>query len=297
MTIPNNPAGRLKVLFDVFHANDQPRPLTDWWNVVAGEIAPEGDAYSVRAEAGALLRDVEQAARALPPEDDPIALLAERPVWARSIFGWGLLDAPNQHETAASLIPRNAINALNGLAGVLRRDAPEFALVGDPAALVEDLDRVQKRLTELLLAVTADGDLPEASRRSIAQALVRAVDDLTYVRLRGLARLHHDVQTAHIESVAAVEAPAVQADAERLTRVRQWVGALLEVVVAVERLVVPTATTIAVAVTSGDLPTAIAAGVTARVALGAGASAAHRQLPPGGADTDELDDIPDQQGE
>jgi hypothetical protein len=286
--IPNNPAGRLKALFEVFHANDGSRSLTDWWQVVAAQVADNGDPYSVRAEAGALFRDVEQAARALPAEDDPSALLAEREVWARPIFGWSLLDAANQPIRAEGLISRRSINALNGLAGVLRRDAAEFKILADPVAVAEELERLRVQLSELLLAVSNDRDLPDESRRFIAHALVRAIDDITYVQLRGLASLHHDVRTAHIESVSAADAPVVRDDPERLKRVRRWGDALLEVVTTIEKIVVPTATTVAVALASGgDLPSALAAGTASRLALGVRPSGAQRQLPAGGSEDDD----------
>ncbi len=290
--VPDNPAGRLRSVFRVMHSDGGAHSVSSWWQLVAEEVAPEGDVHAVRAEAAALFRDVELVSDLFTAEDERDAYLYHREAWSQGVFSWGL-NSKNPNNTAVpyqaeQIVTAESVRWLSAISSILHRDAPEFRVnAGVDADTI--VAKVAGDLRQMLGEVKASEDLLHPTlRAAIIRRITTALDDMTYVRLRGWHSLHQDVSAVEVTFAATEQAPAVYANEPLRLRVHEWVVAAREICVEVERIVVPTATGLAVAIATSDVATGLGALVTARGAIeyaaSRGRSSQQGELPPGDGD-------------
>jgi hypothetical protein len=275
--VANNPAGRLRDVLNLFDALGGEHQLNHWWGRIAEQIGKDLDAISVRAEAGALLRELELAVQALPEEDNPQLLLGKRHMWARPIFGIGTTD---ENYKASDLADAEGLIALNNLHAILRREAPDYAMRSDAELLDSTLDDVREDLTKLVREVTELGEaIPGVLRARLLRGLGRALDDIAFVRFRGYGRLYENLVAAEAETRAVAGHPQI---VEHLDQINAVADQLKRAVVSVEQLFLPFAAGVTYGLITGDVLGAIGVTISGRRALGPGKSATSPlQLPPG----------------
>lgn len=279
INIGTEPAGRLRNVLQVFRGGDQNRSLTEWWIYAAPLLASGGDHLSVRAEAGTLLRDVELAIRALPIDDNQEQYLELREKWGLPIFGHGLNDAPASKFGPGSLVDSGAFNMLSSLSSILRRDTPDFETLVEPGEIDSRLDEIYSKLGHLLVEAQSDPTIPSTWRRRVSTVLISAMEDITFVRFRGLSRLSFDTSAANAEiTKVADEARAIDPQGTLAKRTLSWIQNIRDIVVAVEQVVIPTATFFTVAVGTHDIQTAITSALASRLALASRSSSPLKEI-------------------
>jgi hypothetical protein len=181
---------------------------------------------------------------------------------------------------------------LSSLSSILRRDAPEFIPLASPEEIADRLQRVYDRLGNLLIQIQTEqyDDTLGLLRPRIISAVVSTMEDITFVQMRGLARLVYDATAAEAE-IVRTEAQIGEAapHGSLRTRVLGWVETIKDVVVNLEQIVTPAATFATVAIGTHDITTALAAAAASRIRLTPGNQAstsdtvenrAPKELPP-----------------
>lgn len=296
IAVPDNPAGRLRALFGVVHDAGDTHTVTSWWQLIAETVAPEGDVHSVRAEAAALFRDVELTADLFSADDERDAYLFHRTEWSKGIFAWGLestqRDGNNAVYKAEEIVSAESVRWLSAISSILHRDAPDFRLKADIDADTI-VAKIAGDLRQLLADIKgAEDSLHPALRAAIVRRITTALEDVTYIRLRGWQSLHRNSAAVEVTLSATEQAPTVQADEPLRERVKQWVETARIIVTEIERIVVPAATGVAVAISTSDVAVGLSALVTARGAIEYAAARGRvesgpdpRELPPSEGDS------------
>lgn len=289
--VPNNPAGRLQRVLSSFHLDDEERSVAQWWDLICENCAPRSDSLSIRAEAGALLRDVDTAIEYLSPDDDKASYKRQRGAWSKAVFGWGL-NARHDNGSVwtypgTTVADPESVRWLSSLSSILRRDAPESSLRGSDEEIDSVLESTLERTDQLVQSiVAAGGELPPELRAALLRAVLDVRDDVVFVRLRGWRRLYSSAAANEATLSTVAEDVSVSATSGKLDLIKGWASIAREICVEIERIVVPTATGIAVAIGTSDVAAGLGAGITARLAIGGGSSGGNSeggppQLPAG----------------
>jgi hypothetical protein len=281
--VANNPAGRLRDIFAVFHEMSGSKTHSEWWSEAAQFLTDGADGISARAEAATLFREIEIAVTALPLDDDPATLLAKRQLWAAPIFGIDMLDHVGHRLSRGSFVDPEALASLAHLHSILRREAPEYRVRNDADLVAQTLQSAMGSLSDVRTCLLSlDDTLPGVVRAQLVRSVNRAIADIRFVRFRGYARLHQDAVVADVALAAAAQSAEVQESAPLLERFSSITAQVKQVVADVEAIFIPGASGVAYGILTGDLIGATLMWVGARRALGPVAENSETlALPPG----------------
>ncbi len=276
--VPNEPAGRLRTVLDQIRRYGDTLTVSEWWRRIAPEVVSGGDPISARSEAASLFRDVEQAVYSLPLADDRDAALAAREQWARPIFALGLVDRENGRLNQHQLVPDSALNSLAMLSSVLRREAPEYSLKAESDTVKEVLGSIYNEVASIFAEVSSLPGIPDAMRALLLRRLVRVMDDINFVRMRGFATLHDSLVEIQWEMATATVEPVVEAEPTLHDRLNNFLARLKTTVGMLEDIVTPTAIGVTWGITTGDVVGALVMAGMMRKMLAAGDTGAATQV-------------------